>query len=99
MRILYVHGWYIKQPMHLLFIWCGTLIVNMEWYSVQFIPGQAYFSSYSFCKRDVDYAILLYSRNSGVRIFGLNFLTTVVRPFVCKIIHFSFFIDCSLSDF
>ncbi len=24
MRILYVHGWYIKQPMHLLFIWCGT---------------------------------------------------------------------------
>jgi hypothetical protein len=29
MRILYVHGWYIKQPMHLLFIWyiIGTLIV------------------------------------------------------------------------
>ncbi len=37
---------------------------------------------------------LLHSRNSGVRIFGLDFLTKVVRPFVCKINHFSFFIDC-----
>ncbi len=75
------------------------LKVYTECYSVQFIQGQAYFSSYSFRIRDVDYTILLYSRNSVVRIFGLDFLNKVVRSFVCKINNFSFFVDCSLSDF
>jgi hypothetical protein len=27
MRILYVHGWYIKLPMYLLFIWALYLVV------------------------------------------------------------------------
>ncbi len=43
--------------------------------------------------------ILLYSRNSGVRMFGLDFLNKVVRPFVCKINNFSFFIDCRVVGF
>ncbi len=28
MRILYVHGWYMKQPMYLLFIWGGTSVTG-----------------------------------------------------------------------
>ncbi len=78
------------------------LKVHTEWYSVQFIHGQAYFSSYiysSFCKGDVDYTILLYSRNSCVRIFGLDFLNKVVRPYVCKIKIFLFSLIVGLSDF
>ena len=44
LRIIYVHGWYIKQPMHLLFIWWGT-----KWFWI--VPPQNHFVPYHINNR------------------------------------------------
>ncbi len=62
MCILYVHGWYIKQPMYLLFIWGGTKwFINNRYinsYTIKdesnkkmscFYEGTAYIRSKEFC--------------------------------------------------